>query len=42
MPDIENCLPSCKLQSPPNLELITVSMYLPENSHYLLYGICTS
>ena len=25
---IENCLPSCKLQSPTNLELITVSIYL--------------
>ena len=25
---IKNCLPSCELQSPPNLELITVSIYL--------------
>ena len=25
---IENCLSSCELQSPPNLELITVSIYL--------------
>ena len=25
---IKNCLPSCELQSPPNLELITLSIYL--------------
>ena len=25
---IKNCLPNCELQSPPNLELITVSIYL--------------
>ena len=35
---IKNCLSFCELQSPPNLELITVSIYIPENNHYLLYG----